>query len=41
MDSFTLRKHQQKTANMLKKKNFLMKMFFQIMLNEVLKSCEK
>ena len=41
------REHQQKTfvigvsVNPLKKENFVIKIFFQLLLNKVLKSCEK
>ena len=36
MNCFTLREHGQKTVNLLKKGKFMMKIFFQIMLNKVL-----
>ena len=36
MGCLTLREHQQKTVNLLKKGKFVMKIFFQIILNKVL-----
>ena len=34
MDCFTLREHQQKTVNLLRKGKLVMKIFFQILLNK-------
>ena len=43
MDSLTLKDHQKKKKNCesVKKEKFAMKIFFHVMTNEVLKSCEK
>ena len=41
MDYFTLKEHQQKTVNPLKKGKFVLKIIFQKMLNEDRKVCEK
>ena len=42
MDSLTLKDHQKKkNCESVKKEKFAIKIFFHVMTNEVLKSCEK